>query len=58
MGGLRSIIDQEPNQRLRLVVEDMARQIEGGNMTHILSKLASMFERQYEMTKNVKGALM
>lgn len=29
-----------------------------GNMTRILSSLADMLERQYEVNKNVKGALM
>jgi type II secretory pathway component PulF len=85
--GLRSIVEQEPNERFREIVEDVARQIEGGstvtdalsphrevfgevyvetiraaeasgNMIKVLETLAEMLERQYEMTKSVKGALM
>ena len=85
--GLRSIVDQEPKERLREVMEDVAGQIEGGssvteamsphreifgevyietirtaeksgNMIDVLARLASMLDRQYEMAKNVKSALM
>lgn len=85
--GLRSIVDQEPNERLRRVVEDVARQIEGGssvtdalsphrdifgevyvetiraaeksgNLIEVLASLSAMLERQYEINKNVKGALL
>jgi type II secretory pathway component PulF len=85
--GLRSIVAQEPKERLRAVVEDVARQIEAGNtvtdsisphrdvfgevyietvraaetsgnMISVLDMLAEMLDRQYELTKDVKGALM
>lgn len=85
--GLRSIAEQETNQRLRDVVMDMAQKIEGGNtitsamephrevfgdvyietiraaeasgsLIEILENLSGMLEREYEMKKNTKGALM
>ena len=85
--GLRSIVEQEPKERLREIVEDVASQIEGGssvtealsphrevfgeiyvetvrtaeksgNMIEVLARLAEMLDQQYEMRKNVKGALM
>jgi type IV pilus assembly protein PilC len=85
--GLRSIVDQEPNERLRDVVLDIARQIESGssvteamgphrelfgevyvetiraaeisgNMIEVLGRLAKMLDSQYEIQRNVKGALM
>lgn len=85
--GLRSITEQEQNQRLRDVLDDIAQQVEGGrsvtdamtphrevfgevyietiraaeasgNLIEVLASLAGMLERRYEMTKNVKGALM
>lgn len=85
--GLRSIGEQETNQRLRVIVLDMARTIEGGNtitssleahrevfgdvyietiraaeasgsLIEVLENLSDMLEREYEMKKNTKGALM
>jgi type IV pilus assembly protein PilC len=85
--GLRSIVEQEPKERLREIVEDVATQIEGGssltealsphrevfgetyvetvrtaersgNMIDVLARLAGMLDQQYEMRKNVKGAMM
>ena len=85
--GLRSIVEQEQNTRLRTVVEDVANQIEGGvtvtealgphraifgevyvesvraaeasgNMVEVLARLAEMLDRQPQMAKDVKGALM
>jgi type IV pilus assembly protein PilC len=85
--GLRSIGEQEPNQRLAAVIEDVAKQVEAGNtvtealgphrevfgevyvetihaaemsgnMVEVLSNLSEMLERQYEMTKNVKGSMI
>ncbi len=85
--GLRSIVDQEQNTRLRTVVEDVANQIEGGvsvtealgphralfgevyvesvraaeasgNMVEVLARLAEMLDRQHQIAKDVKGALM
>jgi MSHA biogenesis protein MshG len=85
--GLRSIVEQEPKERFREIVEDVAAQIEAGhsvtealsphrevfgetyvetvrtaersgNMIDVLSRLAEMLDQQYEMRKNVKGALM
>ncbi|MHC5004920.1 MAG: type II secretion system F family protein [Planctomycetota bacterium] len=85
--GLRSVVDQEPNERLRRVIEDVASRISAGssvteamdsyrdlfgdvyvetvraaeatgNMVQVLSKLAEMLERRYEMNKAVKGAMM
>jgi type II secretory pathway component PulF len=85
--GLRAIAEQEPNPRLRGVLNDVADRIaagnsvtdsigayrdlfgdiyvetvraaeKSGNMTIVLSALAEMLERHYDMTKNVKSALM
>ncbi len=85
--GLRSIAEQETNPRLRVVIEEIAADVESGknitealsphkalfgevyvesiraaetsgNMIEVLSRMADMLERQYEMSKSVKGALM
>ena len=85
--GLRSIGEQETNQRLRDIVFEVARTIEGGNtitsalephrdvfgdvyietmraaetsgsLTEVLENLSDMLEREYEMKKITKGALM
>jgi len=85
--GLRSIGEQEPNQRLRAVITDVAGRIESGetitaslephravfgdiyvetlraaeqsgNMIEVLSHLATMLDQQYEMRKQVKGAML
>ena len=85
--GLRSIADQEQNERLRTVISDMAVQIEGGNtvtdamsphrelfgdvfvetiraaeqsgtMIEVLNRLSDMLDQRYEITKNVKGAMI
>lgn len=85
--GLRSIVEQETNDRMRRVIEDVAQSIEGGSsvtesfgphrelfgdvyietlrtaehsgtMIEVLDQLASMLERQYEINKQVRGALM
>jgi len=39
-------------------VETVRAAERSGNMNEVLASLADMLERQYEMTKNVKGALM
>lgn len=39
-------------------VESVRAAENSGNMVEVLGRLADMLERQYQMTKNVKGALM
>ncbi|MCP3905445.1 MAG: type II secretion system F family protein [Planctomycetes bacterium] len=85
--GLRSIVEQEENERLREVVESVAQEIEGGssvtdammshkdvfgevyietiraaeasgNIVEVLGTLSTMLERQNDINKSVKGALM
>lgn len=85
--GLRSIVEQEANDRMREVVEDVAAQVDAGNsvtsaltphrevfgevyvetiraaeaggtLIEVLRSLSTMLERQFEMAKNVKAALM
>ena len=49
--GLRSIAEQEPNVRLRVVIDDIARQIEGGSsITDAFRPYASMFGDVYVET--------
>ncbi|TVQ54203.1 MAG: type II secretion system F family protein [Phycisphaerales bacterium] len=85
--GLRSIAEQEPNDRLRDVIQDIARSVEGGatvtesisphrnifgevyvemiraaessgNMNEVLASLSDMLERQYEINRMVRSALL
>lgn len=85
--GLRSIVEQETNERFRRVIEDVARQIEAGNsvtdalsphrelfgevyvetiraaeasgnIIAVLTQLSAMLERQYEIQKTIKGAML
>ncbi len=84
---LRSIAEQESNDRLRAVISEIAGRIESGesitgaftphrdifgnvyiatlrsaevsgNLSPVLAHLADMLDQQYEMGKNIKGALM
>jgi type IV pilus assembly protein PilC len=56
-----SVTDAMANHRALfgdVYVETIRAAEKSGNMTRILASLADMLERQYEMNKNVKGALM